>query len=162
MRGIRLVRRFLALPPSDRRLIVLAVLQLCWVSMLGRMIGFQSLVRHARESQAGAGYAPTAGELQRAFQYARWIEAAARRPVINAQCLQRSLALHRWLQREGIVGVLRIGVWKEDDALHAHAWVELGTQVVNDQPAAIAAFTPLAQALKVLANQNRTHEIFPG
>jgi len=163
MRGVRLVRRFLNLSPLDRRVIVLAVIQLGWVTVLGRLVSFQSLVRQAQAVKAPDGYTPTAGELRQALLYARWIDAAARRPLINAQCLQRSLALHRWLQREGIIGVLRIGVWKGDDALHAHAWIELGNQVVNDQPAAVAPFTPLAQTLQSLAGQAaHRNASFPG
>lgn len=163
MRGVRLVRRFLALPPADRRLVVLAVFQLCWVAMLGRIFSFQSLVRHAQAVKAPDGYMPTASELRQALRYARWIDAAARRRLINAQCLQRSLALHRWLQREGIIGALRIGVRMGDDALHAHAWIELGNQVVNDQPAAVAPFTPLAQTLKSLAGQAANQNVsLPG
>jgi len=147
MQGIRLIRRFWGLAPSDRRLLVLAVWQLCWVGMLARIFGFQSLVRQAQGIRPPNDYTPSPVELERAYVYAHWLESAARRRLINAYCLQRSLALHRWLQREGMPSVLQIGVWKGGDVLHAHAWVELGNHVVNDRPAAIASFVPLAQNL---------------
>jgi hypothetical protein len=52
--------------------------------------------------------------------------------VVRAQCLHRSLVLHRWLHGQGAPSVLRIGVRKEGAALKAHAWVELDGEVVYD------------------------------
>jgi hypothetical protein len=41
-------------------------------------------------------------------------------------CLDRSLALRAWLHQNGILSELKIGGYKQDGVLRAHAWVELG------------------------------------
>jgi hypothetical protein len=40
-------------------------------------------------------------------------------------CLDRSLALCAWLHQNGILSELKIGGYKQDGLLRAHAWVEL-------------------------------------
>jgi len=47
-------------------------------------------------------------------------------------CLERSMTLWWLLRREGIGGELHIGARKNGPRLEAHAWVELGGQVLND------------------------------
>jgi hypothetical protein len=53
------------------------------------------------------------------------------------------LVLHYWLHRDGLPSDLRIGVRLEDGVLHAHAWVELEGQAVNEVSSALAAFVSL-------------------
>jgi len=79
---------------------------------------------------------------------ANWIswavEQIATRPWINALCLPRALATHAMLRRRGIASRLCLGVARQDQALIAHAWVEIGEgDVVVDRDA--ERFTPLAQ-----------------
>jgi hypothetical protein len=107
-----------------------------------RAFGFQRLME---QSQPAPGSMRVAGahEIRRARYYAEIIEAASRHHVVRSHCLQRSLVLHHWLSREGMHSDLRIGVRKESGQLEAHAWVELGGQVVNDRLAAVRAFSPL-------------------
>jgi hypothetical protein len=79
---------------------------------------------------------------------ANWIswavEQMATRPWINALCLPRALATHAMLRRRGIASRLCLGVARQDQALIAHAWVEIGeSDVVVDRDA--GRFTPLAR-----------------
>jgi hypothetical protein len=79
---------------------------------------------------------------------ANWIswavEQMATRPWINALCLPRALATHAMLRRRGIASRLCLGVARQDQALIAHAWVEIGEgDVVVDRDA--GRFTPLAR-----------------
>ena len=74
---------------------------------------------------------------------ARWVNAVARHPLPWARCLQRSLALCLWLEREGFQPQLRIGVRKEGVALEAHAWVEYSGEVLNDTQDVSQEFAPL-------------------
>jgi len=79
---------------------------------------------------------------------ANWIswavEQMATKPWINALCLPRALATHAMLRRRGIASRLCIGVARQDQALVAHAWVEIGEgDVVVDRDT--RRFTPLAQ-----------------
>jgi hypothetical protein len=119
-----------------------AYLRLTLVAAELRLFGFRRTVRRVRPLD-GAEQPLTPEGLRRARRYARYIDTAARHHVLGVHCLQRSLALHRWLRDEGLPSELRIGVWRRDQALQAHAWVELGGYAVNDEPAALAPFTPL-------------------
>ena len=78
----------------------------------------------------------------------RWISWAvnhwATRPWLNVLCLPRALAVHAMLRRRGISSRLCLGVAREDHALIAHAWVEVGERgAVLDTE--IGRFTPLAR-----------------
>ncbi|HYV68680.1 MAG TPA: lasso peptide biosynthesis B2 protein [Pseudolabrys sp.] len=79
---------------------------------------------------------------------ANWIswavEQMATKPWINALCLPRALATHAMLRRRGIASRLCLGVARQDQALVAHAWVEIGEDgAAMDRDA--GRFTPLAQ-----------------
>ena len=79
---------------------------------------------------------------------ANWIswavEQIAAKPWVNALCLPRALAAHAMLRRRGIASRFCIGVARQDQALVAHAWVEIGEgDVVVDRDT--GRFTPLAQ-----------------
>jgi hypothetical protein len=68
----------------------------------------------------------------------------ATRPWLNALCLPRALAVHAMLRRRGISSRLCLGGAREDPALIAHAWVEVGERgAVLDTE--IGRFTPLAR-----------------
>ena len=114
-----------------------------------RALGFRRLVEWAQRSPvvanhdlgAGEGLDPT--DAERIRRYAGSLEIAARYHIVQARCLHRSLALHKWLREEGLPSQLRIGVLKDGNELRAHAWVELGGNAINDHPRAVAIFTPL-------------------
>jgi hypothetical protein len=65
---------------------------------------------------------------------ARWIawsvETIGARPWMNALCLPRAVAAQAMLRRRGIASRLCLGVACDEDALAAHAWVEVGHEVV--------------------------------
>ncbi len=61
-------------------------------------------------------------------------------------CLVRSVALMRMLERGGIHGArLCIGVRPARGKLLAHAWVEYGQRVLGDRPAHVRNFEVLGQ-----------------
>ena len=49
---------------------------------------------------------------------------------VNALCLPRALAAHAMLRRRGIVSRLCLGVARNQGALGAHAWVEIGNDKI--------------------------------
>lgn len=59
-------------------------------------------------------------------------------------CLRRSMTLLRELERRGLGGTLHVGVKRGPAAVEAHAWVQVGDEVVNDDPELVAAYTLLA------------------
>ena len=50
------------------------------------------------------------------------------------------------MERQGYQPQLRIGVRKEGKELKAHAWVEFGGQVINDDPKHLLDFASLEKA----------------
>jgi Transglutaminase-like superfamily len=58
------------------------------------------------------------------------IEYVGAQPWMNALCLPRALAAHAMLRRRGIAGRLCLGVARENGAVAAHAWVEIGEEKV--------------------------------
>jgi hypothetical protein len=131
-----------------------ALLRLCATAAALRLYGFPRLVALARASASRPDRLPTAQELARARRYAGWLRALGSGWPLRAHCLPRALALHFWLRREGIPSEVCIGVRKEDGALRAHAWVELGGLVVDDLPLAVAPFRPLRGGAGPLSSPN--------
>ncbi len=68
---------------------------------------------------------------------------AARNHLYPMSCLRQALVLQRLLAGRGIRAELRIGVRKEADRLHAHAWVEYAGQVVSGPSTIQDHFSPL-------------------
>jgi hypothetical protein len=150
-------RHFVMLSQHDRWLLVRAILSLVAVDFGLRVFGFQRVMAAIRSRARGSAGSPDLGEaeanqlvrryvlgVERAARYTRRLALASRHDVVRTYCLQRSLALHYWLLREGLPSKLRIGVRKERGQLKAHAWIELDGQVVNDLPGVVKPFTPLA------------------
>jgi hypothetical protein len=141
------LKRFLSLSGAERWLIVRAAISLAAVDFKLRTRSLERVLLGMEGTRVRADRAITPSDVERARRYARWIDVASRYHAVHARCLHRSLALHQWLQKEGLPSRLRIGVRKEQDDLKAHAWVELGDAVVNDSAIRVADFTPLAPAL---------------
>jgi hypothetical protein len=72
------------------------------------------------------------------------IETVAQQRWMGAKCLPRALAAQAMLRRRGIASRLCLGVAREGQALSAHAWLELGQQIVVGD-AAGARFTRLVE-----------------
>ena len=137
-----LLRRWVALEPPERRIVLRAFLALSRVFVALRLVGFRR-VFVAIERRKWSLTTPSADDLRWARSYARWIDAVARHHIVSANCLERTVVLHDWLRREGLASVLRIGVRTERGVLSAHAWVELGGETVSDRPGSIDRFHSL-------------------
>ena len=61
-----------------------------------------------------------------------------------ATCLRRSLVLLHELRRLGLTATLHVGVRVVAARTEAHAWVQVGGSVVNDDPRSTATYVPLA------------------
>jgi hypothetical protein len=138
--------RFRILRRSDLKPIARAWISLASIEFALRFRSFHRVLDEVE------GVAPTATVVQpfefgRARAYARWIDVAARHHVVRARCLHRSLVLHKWLRSEGLPSALRIGVRKKADGISAHAWVEMGGEILNDRPDRVAPFAALSGAV---------------
>jgi Transglutaminase-like superfamily len=58
------------------------------------------------------------------------VEHLGARPWMNALCLPRALAAHAMLRRRGIASRLCLGVARDSGGLAAHAWVEIGREII--------------------------------
>ncbi|MGE0886156.1 MAG: lasso peptide biosynthesis B2 protein [Blastocatellales bacterium] len=70
------------------------------------------------------------------------VNRAARYGLINANCLQRSLALWWMLRSQGIVSDLKIGARINGQQCEAHAWIEYAGEVLNDEEDVAERFPP--------------------
>lgn len=78
-----------------------------------------------------ACYASRQAELAAARRIARLEAGVARRLPVRTNCLEQSLTLWWLLRREGIANELRIGARKDAGRFEAHAWVEVGGEVLE-------------------------------
>lgn len=88
------------------------------------------------------------------LRLARAVDRASRFGVFHPLCLARAVALSSMLESRGIeTHRIRIGVRKHDGVFSAHAWVELGGDVIGDYATAIEDYVPLTE---VRVNRNRS------
>jgi hypothetical protein len=152
----RLVRRALATPAGEWRelahaqLALVAAQWIVWIRPVGRLVNQEGDRADGDASAPGApgahacGRACARAQQAAAQRAARAVDRAARYGVFRPQCLVRSLALVRLLDRRGVTGArIRVGVRREGDRLHAHAWVERHGRVLGDEPGHVAGFAPL-------------------
>ena len=71
--------------------------------------------------------------------------------AVNAQpgtpgCLPRSLALRRFLVRNGEPGRIHLGLKRKAGRLRGHAWVEVAGRIVSGDEAFVRSFTRLQTA----------------
>jgi hypothetical protein len=95
-------------------------------------------------SPIGARAEPDPARLAEARQVALALVRAARFGVFRPQCLVRSVALSRLLERRGIDGaMMRVGVRRTGGEFLAHAWVELAGETLGDADEHVGSFVPL-------------------
>ena len=128
-----LMRRFLDLPPHDRRIFLRAWRLLLkyrlWLAISSR----ERIARYV--ARAMASPADPAAADDRAGHWLALANRAARHHVIRSNCLVRGLAGRELLSGLGVGSRLKIGVARGDRAgLNAHAWLESGGRVVGDSP----------------------------
>ncbi len=140
------LRRYATLAATDRWLLARAYVEIIVVDIALRLVGFRRLAGWTEATEGESQTPISEPDLQLARTRARWTYVASRHHFVRARCLHRSLALHRQLRRLGLPSRVRLGVRKENGELLAHAWVELGDQVVNDDSAVVSTFTPLIGA----------------
>ena len=104
-----------------------------------------TLKRHGvRPLLARADSTATTRDADRAIEVAATVDAALGLLPIAPTCLRRSMTLMRELSRLGLAAALHIGVRTGVQDIEAHAWVQVGDVVVNDEPALISTYTELA------------------
>lgn len=97
---------------------------------------------------------PIGEDLLKARQTARIVDAAARRGIFKANCLQRSMTLWLLLKRRGIDSQLKIGVRLTENQLQAHAWIEYLNLVLNDGSQVSEVYSPFMTSFNLIERGN--------
>jgi len=133
-----------------------AVLAATWVGL--RLAGFRrwkTVVTWLAPKPAPTSSARDTGHLDSARVVTRLEESVARHLFFGSNCLERSLVLWWLLRVRGISAELRIGARKEADRFEAHAWVELGGEVLSSGSDAHLHFVPFEGPLISMETQSR-------
>ena len=128
-------RKFRMRPREDRRLILRAALILPLTEIGLRLFGFRrwkELIEKFSPSMRSPLSLSVDEQRVTALRILRAVRSIELHGPIHPNCLERSMALWWMLRRGGIDGELRIGARKESGRFEAHAWVELGGEVLND------------------------------
>ena len=142
---MRLLRKFLALAPVERRLLVKATCLLTLVQLgLGR-VPF-TMLRRLVLRDTGDGGRPADGQRQFADLVVWAVTAASRRVPGRTTCLSRALTVQALLARSGCPSRLHVGVIRgKQGEVEGHAWVECeGRILIGGTASEIGQFTPLA------------------
>lgn len=84
--------------------------------------------------------------LAEAANWVPWaIETIAAKPWMQAACLPRALAAQAMLRRRGVASRLCLGVARDGSQLSAHAWLELGQDLIIVGEAQAPRFTRLVE-----------------
>ena len=76
---------------------------------------------------------------------ARLVSIAADHGIYRARCLEKSLVLRWLLARRGIDGQVVFGACKAEDAMQAHAWIEVNGVPLNEDGGAHLDFARFEQ-----------------
>lgn len=121
---MRRLAAFLALPWSDRRLLIEALATLAFVRVVLRVWTIERLRRWAGHLEQGT----------KPVDRIVWAVRTASRWTPGTTCLGSALALQRLLSAEGYVSELHIGVARQQPGLVAHAWiVHEGRVLIGDE-----------------------------
>lgn len=91
--------------------------------------------RGARSLLVDRGARPAADDADRSIEVAAAVDAGLGLIPMAPTCLRRSVTLARELRRRGLEATIHVGVRRGEHDIEAHAWVQTGTVVVNDDPA---------------------------
>jgi Transglutaminase-like superfamily len=146
-------RRFRALSGTSRSLVVEAAASLAATRVGLRLAGFRrwkALLMRLTPATVDGG---NASNLDQAQYVSRLTQATARNLFFTANCLERSLTLWWLLRRRGIAADVRIGVRKAEGQFEAHAWVDCGSVVLNDEGEMHAHFAPFERPVTSMETQ---------
>lgn len=151
---VRRLSRWWSLPKWERVafLELELLLSLVWVGL--RTAGFERMGRWAAAAPTADKFGGMPGPItpeahQIAQRCASLAGTAARHGLYQANCLHQALALCRLLRRRCIPAELKVGVKLNGSQLDAHAWVELGGQVLGEPVSGYAAFDRLDATQKM-------------
>lgn len=109
---------------------------LVWTLPKGRLIGLRG--GEGGEAVAEAGIA-------RAREIGRVVVQVAAHGLFRPECLVRSVAIQRLLERERLCGgAVHVGVRMRGETFDAHAWVTFAGEIIGDREEHVSTFSELA------------------
>jgi hypothetical protein len=142
------LRRLAALPRPERRLLLEAAGALALITASLKLLrnnpllsGLATLAGHRPPPVTPEQASSTIGRTR------RLVSVASRYGICRGSCLSRSTTLWWLLRRRGIRTELRVGVRKEGDQLHAHAWIEHEGVAINERLETLRRYAPFHQRL---------------
>jgi hypothetical protein len=117
-----------------RNLLIEATIMLTLARLAVRFVSTERIMaRAARPPSHSDRYAAA----RYAEAIARAVDEIGSKPWMDALCLPRAIAVQAMLRRRGIASRLCLGAARDGEALAAHAWIELGEEIITggaDQP----------------------------
>ncbi len=132
--------RFRQLKSVDRRIVLEAWVALPTIHFLLCLLGFKRTLALLSQVGSRKSATPASEWNPRAWHIMRLTRLAARRGVVQGNCLSQSLTLWWLLHQSGIESELRVGVRKEANQFLAHAWIELAGFPLNDRVEAVRQY----------------------
>ena len=138
------LRRVLALPPAERRLLLTVALLLGVIRLGLRLLPFRTLCRLLNRA-ARVSVGPAAVNASCPERIAWAVMAASPYMLGVRRCLVQALAVQLLLLRRGYPARLHLGVARGDTGqIQAHAWVEAdGRIVIGGSVSELERYTPL-------------------
>lgn len=100
--------------------------------------------RGARPLFSTTSVHPATSDPARSAEVAAAVDAALGLIPVSPTCLRRSMTLLRELRRLRLAATMHIGVRKVAGVVEAHAWVQAGDVVINDDPHVTSGYVELA------------------
>jgi hypothetical protein len=140
------IRKFLALPWVERRVLVQAMSTLPLLTLAVAVLGPRRCYRGlARLTPMADGSAPTeVNACLRASRIGTLVQIASRHGPVRGSCLVQSMTVWWLLRRQQIPAELRIGVRKRRERLEAHAWAEFRGVILNDDADVAERYAPFS------------------
>ena len=113
-------------------------------SIDGVVVALTLRKRGVRPLLATVGATTTSPDPHRSMQVSAAVDAGLGLIPVAPTCLRRSVTLIRELNRLGLAATMHVGVRNVGERAEAHAWVQAGDVVVNDDPSVTKTYVELA------------------
>lgn len=110
----------------------------------GAFVIYTLKLRGVRPLLTASVAGPSIVDVHRARSVASAVDAGLGLVPAAPTCLRRSLTLLRELRRLRLEATLHIGVRSVVGNVEAHAWVQVGDEVINDDPSVTATYATMA------------------
>jgi hypothetical protein len=157
-------KKLLALKPSNIVTLIETWLKLLLVwasfSCLPQSTATQIWFREGLVVNKKEGSSPNSEQEEIIKKNVNLLQIAVSHHIVKLTCLHRVLVLKNMMEKNGIEASIVIGVRKDKNALAAHAWLQIGNNIIADKKSYTDQFKPLddqsSASLMLLDRQRET------